>query len=95
MQISDECGSIVTGYEVIYYQPGLPDLESVLSLNQTIIVGGLRPYSVYNVKVRTVVQIGESQQLVSNFSQTQLFMTSEEGVCMTYKYNIHSLPLFM
>ena len=93
MQISDECGDIITGYEIIYYQPSLRDFKSVLTTEATINIGGLRPYSVYNVKVCMVVQIGASQRFVSNFSQTQIFMTSEGGMCMTCKYNIHTLPL--
>ena len=83
----------MTHYEIVYKLNSLDDdyNETTLFLSSTLMdqnqefftIDRLRPHSVYSVQVRSVTHVGENQQFVSNFSEIQLFMTSEGGLYRT------------
>ena len=89
-QISNQCGSRIVGYEILYYQlKNSPNNETAyfapdISSDQTKVsytIHHLKPYTEYSVQIRTVAQVsGGSQQLVSNFSLPQVFVTPEGGM---------------
>ena len=90
LQVPDQCAARIIGYEILYYQlKNSPNNETVfyapdISSDQSQVsytIHNLKPYTEYSVQIRTVVQVsGGSQQLVSNFSLPQVFMTPEGGM---------------
>ena len=92
-QAVPSCGTSTTSYELLYSKPGSPDAPEHYSLipqtllldsptNMTFVLNNLKPFSRYEVRMRTVGHSGSGANatlLVSNFTEPFNIRTLEAG----------------